>query len=135
MTENSTYRFFNPNPVGSVRKRDCVIRAICAVFNIPWDDAFDMLAERAKQMGTTMDENAVYGSLLRQYGFNMATVPSYCHDCLTGKEFCEDNPTGIYVLGFDGHVATVINGQIWDTFDSGDEIVMYYWFLPAEGDK
>lgn len=133
MTDVNTYRYFNPNPVGAARARDCVIRAICAVFDISWDDAFDILAERAKEMGTTMDENAVYGSILRQYGFNRAVIN--CSDCLTAQEFCVDNPNGVFVLGFDGHVAAVIHGQIWDTFDSGDEILMYYWFLPDEGEK
>lgn len=135
MIETSTYRYFNPNPFNFVRKRDCVIRAICAVLDVSWDEAFDMLADRAKQMGTTMDENAVYWSLLRQEGFNMATVPSYCPDCITGTEFCRTHPYGIYLLGFDGHVAAMIDGKIMDTFNSGDEIVNYYWFLPEEGDK
>ena len=134
MTENSTYEYFQPNPVAN-RTRDCVIRAMCAVFDIPWDDAFDILAERAKSMGVTMDENAVYGSILRQYGFNRATIPNYCPDCFTAKEFCESHPFGIFVLGFDGHVAAVIDGRLMDSFDSSQEIPYYYWFLPTNSEK
>lgn len=124
----STYRYFNPNPVGN-RTRDCVIRAVAAALDMSWDDAFDLVAERAKQMGQTMDENAVYGSILRQCGFYRATVPNSCPDCYTAADFCRDHPHGIYVLGFTGHVAAVIDGQVWDSWDSSDEIPQYYWAL------
>lgn len=133
MIAMNTYRYFQPNPVGNVT-RDCVIRAICAALDMSWDDAFDLLAERAKQMGTTMDENAVYGSILRQCGF-YKMVPLGCPDCYTAREFCLAHPYGVYVLGFTGHVATVIDGQVWDSFDSSDETVTYYWGLPDKGEK
>lgn len=122
----SMYRYFNPNPVAA-RTRDCVIRAMCAVLDISWDEAFDLIAERAKQMGQTMDENAVYGSILRQIGFYRATIPNYCPDCYTAADFAREHPKGVYVLGFTEHVAAVIDGQIWDTWDSSNETVTYYW--------
>lgn len=132
MTGMNTYRYFNPNPVGN-RTRDCVIRAISAALNMSWDDAFDIIADRAKAMGETMDENAVYGSILRQCGFYRAVPPNTCPDCYSARDFCLSHPYGVYVLGFTGHVATVIDGQVWDSFDSSDEIVSYYWGL-QEGD-
>ena len=127
MTDN-TYRYFNSNPLGHIRTRDCIIRALSAVLDISWDDAFDMLAERAKQMGTTMDENAVYGSILRQYGFYCAVPPgNMCPDCITARDFCISHPTGVFLLGFDGHVAACIDGTLLDSWDSSDMIVQYYW--------
>lgn len=83
----SMYRYFNPNPVGNIT-RDCVIRAVSAALDISWDDAFDLVAERAKQMGETMDENAVYGSILRQCGFYRAVISNSCSDCYTARDFC-----------------------------------------------
>ena len=108
---------------------------MCAVLNISWDDAFDILADRAKQMGTTMDDNAVYGSVLRQCGFYRMIPPNNCPDCYSAKDFCKAHPYGVYVLGFTGHVAAVIDGRVWDSFDSSDEYVVYYWALPVEGEK
>ena len=134
MTAMNTYRYFQPNPVGNAT-RDCVIRAIAAALDISWDDAFDLIAERAKQMGQTMDENAVYGSILRQVGFYKMVPPTQCPDCYTARDFCLAHPFGVYVLGFTGHVAAVIDGQIWDAWDSSDEPVTYYWGLPGEGEK
>lgn len=132
MIAMNTFKYYQPNPTGQ-RTRDCVIRAISAALDMSWDDAFDIIAERAKQMGTTMDENAVYGSILRQCGFYRAVPPNNCPDCFTARDFCLSHPHGVYVLGFTGHVATVIDGQVWDSFDSTDEIVNYYWGL-QEGD-
>ena len=132
MTGMNTYRYYNPNPVGN-RTRDCVIRAISAALDMTWDDAFDIIADRAKAMGETMDENAVYGSILRQCGFYRAVPPSTCPDCYTAKDFCRSHPYGVYVLGFTGHVAACIDGQVWDSFDSTDEPITYYWGL-QEGD-
>ena len=127
MTAMNTFRYFNPHPAANVT-RDCVIRAMCAVLGVSWDDAFDLVAERAKQMGQTMDDNAVYGSILRQRGFNRAIIPNSCPDCYTARDFCHDNPDGVFVLGFSGHVAAVIDGQVWDSWDSTEMIPTYYWF-------
>ena len=120
------YRYFNPNPTATIT-RDCVIRAISAVLDISWDDAFDMIADRAKAMGQTMDDNAVYGSLLRQRGFIRAIIPNSCPECYTAADFAREHPHGVYVLGFDGHVSAVIEGEIWDSWDSSGLIPTYYW--------
>ena len=122
----STYRYFQPNPTGT-STRDCVIRAISAVLDVSWDEAFDLIAERAKQMGQTMDDNAVYGSLLRQRGFVRAIIPNSFPECYSARDFVRDHPNGIYVLGFSGHVAAVINGELWDSWNSSDLIPTYYW--------
>ena len=123
----STFRYFQPNPAAN-NTRDCVIRAVSAALDMSWDDAFDLVAERAKQMGQTMDDNAVYGSILRQMGFARAIIPNYCPDCYTAEDFARQHPSGVFVLGFTGHVAAVIDGRIWDSWDSSGLIPQYYWF-------
>lgn len=128
MIAMNTYRYFNPNPVAN-RTGDCAVRAVAAALDIDWDSAYDLIAENAKQMGEIMQSNAAWGSVLRQHGFRRAVIPNTCPDCYTAKDFCMDHPTGIYVLGFGSHVATVVNGKIWDSWDSSEEIPVYYWFI------
>ena len=41
--------------------------------------------------------------------------------------FCEEHPKGVYVLGFGGHVATVVDGVLYDSWDSTQEIPLYYY--------
>ena len=125
----NTYRYFNPNPVGNVTG-DCAVRAVAAALDVSWDTAYDMIAERAKQMGTVMQANAAWGSVLRQHGFYRAAIKNSCPDCYTAHDFCVDHPNGVYVLGFGTHTAAVIDGQLWDSWDSSDEIPQYYWFYP-----
>jgi hypothetical protein len=46
---------------------------------------------------------------------------------MTVREFTLDHPHGIYVVGTGTHVIAVIDGDYYDIFDSGDEIVAFYW--------
>lgn len=117
---------FNPNPVGR-KVGDCAVRAISKALNISWDDAFDLMAFNAKQMGDMPSSDAVWGSVLRENGFTKKTIPNYCPDCFSAEDFCRYYPKGIYVLGFGGHVATVSDGNLYDSWDSSDEIPVYYW--------
>lgn len=118
---------YNANPVSN-RVEDCAVRAVAVALDIPWDDAFDLIAYNAKQMGTMMHSNAAWGSVLRQHGFRREVVPDTCPDCYTTYDFCIDHPEGIYVLGFGSHVATVINGNLIDTWNSSFEIPQYFWY-------
>ena len=121
------WKFFNPNPVGA-REEDCAVRAVCAALGVDWDTAFDMIAKNSKQMGTMMHKNAAWGSVLRQHGFIRKIVPNTCPDCYTAADFCFDHPDGVYVLGFDGHTACVRYGVLLDTWNSLDEIPIFYWY-------
>lgn len=117
---------YNANPVAN-RIEDCAIRAVAVAMHIPWDDAFDLIAESAKGMGGVMHLNAAFGAVLRQHGFRRYIIPNHCPDCYTIKDFCRDHPEGTFVVGTSSHVVAVINGDYIDTWDSGDEIPIYYW--------
>lgn len=117
---------YNANPVAN-RVEDCAIRAVAVALDISWEYAFDLIAKNAKEMGNVMHSNAVFGSVLRQHGFKRFIIPNSCPDCYTLIDFCLDNPEGVYVVGLDSHVVAVIDGNYIDTWDSGNEIPIYYW--------
>jgi hypothetical protein len=79
-------------------------------------------------MGDVMNADSVWGSLLRQHGFYRRTLPDTCPTCYTAQDFCEDHPHGVFVLGFGGHVATVVDGNLYDSWDSSMEIPQFYWY-------
>lgn len=118
---------YNPNPIAN-NVQDCAVRAVSVALGISWDDAFDLITHNAKQMGVMPHNNAAWGSVLRQNGFKRAVIPDNCPDCYTVDDFCADHPRGAYVLGFDGHTTAVIDGNVIDTWDSTDEIPVYYWY-------
>ena len=69
---------------------------------------------------------AVVSEYLRREGFERHVVPENCMDC-TVEEFAEKNNHGIYLLATDTHVIPVISGFFIDTWNSGQEIPIYYW--------
>lgn len=117
---------YNANPVAN-RVEDCAIRAVAVVLDIPWDEAFDLIAQSAKAMGGVMHLNAAFGAVLRKHGFRRYIIPNSCPDCYTIRDFCKDHPHGRYAVGTSSHVVAVIDGNYIDSFDSGDLIGIYYW--------
>ena len=118
---------YNPNPVGR-NVGDCAIRAVSAALNISWEEAYDLVSNAARAMGDMPSSDSVWGAVLRQNGFYKQSIPNRCPDCYTVKDFCRDNPYGVYVLGFGGHVATVVDGDLYDAWDSSLEIPVYVWY-------
>jgi len=118
---------YNPNPA-SRRVGDCAVRAIAAALDLSWDEAFDEISQAAKWMADMPSSDAVWGAVLRKNGFYRSAIPNTCPMCFTAADFARGHPRGVYVLGFGGHVATVKDGEIWDSWDSSNEIPQYYWY-------
>lgn len=125
------WREYNPNPV-SRRVGDCSVRAISKALDTDWEKAYIMIAVNGFVMGDVMSSDAVWGAVLRQNGFSKEIIPNSCPDCYTAEDFCKDHPEGVYVLGFGGHVATIVNGVLYDSWDSSNEIPIYVWYKGEE---
>ena len=121
------YIEFNPNPSGR-RVGDCAVRAVSKALGLDWETAYAMIASAGYLMGDMPSSDSVWGAVLRKNGFYKQTIPDNCPDCYTAEDFCQDNPRGTFVLGFGGHVATVVDGDIYDSWDSSNEIPVYVWF-------
>lgn len=118
---------YNPNPCGR-RVGDCAIRAITKALNVDWETAYEMIVDNGYQMCDMPSSNSVWGAVLRRHGFYRAAIPNSCPDCYTAEDFCKDHPQGIFVLGFGTHTATVVNGRLFDSWDSSQEIPQYFWY-------
>ena len=125
------YIKYNPNPTGR-NVGDCAVRAVAKALKIDWETAYGMIAANGYAMGDMPSSDSVWGSVLRQNGFYRSAIPNRCPDCYTAKDFCEDNPRGTFVLGFGGHVATVVNGNLYDSWNSSEEIPQYFWYRKDE---
>lgn len=119
--------FYNPSPVGR-SVGDCSVRAIAKALNTDWETAYVLMVANGFAMGDMPSSDAVWGSVLRQHGFYKKAIGDSCPECYTAEMFCRDNPKGIYVLGFGGHVATVVDGKLYDSWDSSQEIPAYVWY-------
>ena len=121
------WRYYNPNPVRSDGVGDCAVRAIAKALGLSWEEAFARLAYDAYLMGDMPSSDAVWGALLRQNGFVREVVPNTCPDCYTVGNFAKDHLEGVYVVKSSGHVATVEDGTLYDSWDSSGAIPMYFW--------
>ena len=118
---------YNPNPTGRM-VGDCAVRAVAKALKIDWEEAYLMLCKAGYAMGDMPSSDYFWGALLRQEGFYRKSIPNRCPDCYTARDFCIDNPVGTFVLGFGGHVATVVNGNLFDSWDSSREIPQFVWY-------
>jgi len=120
------WEMFQPNPAGR-NVGDCSIRAVAKALNVDWETAYARVALAGFLMGDMPSSDSVWGAVLRQNGFYREVIPNTCPDCFTAEEFCEAHPNGTYVLGFGGHAATVVDGTLYDSWDSRNEIPIYFW--------
>lgn len=116
----------NANPL---RKTvgDCVIRAISVAEQTEWDETFLDLMTKSFQMKDIPSANEVWGSYLKDLGYSRYVIPNTCPDCYTIRDFATDNPVGTFILATGTHVVAVIDGSYLDTWDSGNEVPIYYF--------
>ena len=120
------YKEFNPNPIAA-RVGDCAVRAVAKALDVDWERAYIMLTINGFAMGDMPSADVVWGATLRQNGFKRYIIPDTCPMCYTAADFCEEHPVGTYVLGFGGHTATVVDGDLYDSWDSSQLAPQFYW--------
>lgn len=69
----------------------------------------------------------VWWAVLGDLGFEQRRLMNTCPDCYTVSDFAQDNQRGAYILGPHEHAVAVINGDWWDTWDSGNTVPTYYF--------
>lgn len=103
------------------------MRAISKVLDQTWEQTYDGLCLRGFEMKDMPSANAVWGSYLRLHGFQRYAIPGTCVDCYSIRDFCIEYPKGTYVLATGTHVVAVLDGTYFDSWDSGNEVPIYYW--------
>ena len=138
-----SFIFYNPNPLEKLTS-DCVTRALTKFLGSTWDEVYDMLYFYGKEMADNMISNEVWQHCLNDLGYDKEKIPDMCPYCYSVKEFCKDHPYGTYLLAvavnyrdyfntshsgkpIGNHVVCVVNGNYYDTWDSGDEVPIYFW--------
>lgn len=116
------WREYNPNPCGRA-VCDCAVRAIAKALDVDWETAFVMMASASLAMCDMPSSNVVWSSLLRMEGFRRKNINGE----MTFGEYVDMNPAGIHVLCSGTHVATAINGILYDAWDSSREYVDFVW--------
>lgn len=120
------YRQKNINPKGHY-VGDCVIRAIAEATGEPWEKVYVELAVQGFIMADMPSSNHVWGTYLASKGYEREIIPNTCPDCYSIADFANDHPQGVFIVATGTHVVAVRDGNYIDTWDSGDEVPVYYW--------
>ena len=118
--------YANPNPKEK-QVPDCVIRAIAIALNLPWLQVFDELCSVARADFDMPSSDNVWGHYLYTKGFKPFLLPSMCPQCTTIEEFTKFYPYGIFIIGTGHHAVAIIDGDYYDSWDSGQEIATFFW--------
>ena len=120
----------NENPANA-RVGDCVVRAISTALGQDWVKTYAELCVQGLMFCDLPSSNAVWGSYLAHKGYKRFAIPNDCN-CYTVENFCKDHPNGTYILGTGTHALTVISGNYYDVWDSGQEAPIYYFTKEEE---
>lgn len=120
------YKFLNLNPVGKTTE-DCLIRAVAAVMEIPWEKAYIDLCNRGLLIYDMPNSAATLSVYLREKGFKRYVISNECPVCYTIEDFCKEYADGKYIVLTSNHAVAVIDGDYYDSTDSGMDIPQYYW--------
>ena len=115
---------YNANPAGR-QVGDCTVRAVSKVLDEDWEQSYSGMALQGFMLCDMPSANHVWGAYLRSKGFERHIIPDTCPDCYSVKDFCKDHPKGRFLLALSGHVVCIIDGNYFDTWDSGNEIPLY----------
>ncbi|MBR0340752.1 MAG: hypothetical protein IJH64_00605 [Oscillospiraceae bacterium] len=121
------FSFFQPNPKNR-NTGDCVVRAICKATAREWHDVYTALCVQGYSLCDWGDSNAVWSAYLLENGFHRQMIPDTCPYCYTITDFGRDHPNGVFIVATGKHVACAIDGVLYDSWDSRNEIVSYYFY-------
>ena len=104
------------------------MRAIATALDISWEESFTQLMIEAFRLSDMPSSNYVTNMFLKSKGFKRRDLPDTCPECYRVKDFCKDHKGNTYIVGTGSHLLAVLPpGNYHDNWDSGDEIVMYYF--------
>lgn len=131
----------NLNPY-SLDTGDCVIRALTLALNYNWFMVHDELCFLSRKMADMPSSNRVWKTYLINKGYKEEFAQNTCPDCLTVERFAKSHPKGRYILSTaeyakardnlivtGTHVVAVIDGDWYDTWDSGGDVPLSYFHV------
>lgn len=106
------YSYFQTSTYG--HKNNCTVRAFHHAFGISYDEAYQLL----KSHGRKDDKGFVFHMLMWKLkgSYNGIIYQEHPNPHMTVGTFVNTYKVGTYILRYRGHVFTVINGVVHDSF-------------------
>lgn len=107
------FKYLNVNP-DKLTISDCVTRAITLATNIPYDEVRKKLFHTAKLLDCSKLCVMCYKFLIE----DVLKCKRVNCDNMYPAEFADEHPKGTYLLRMNGHIVCLVDGCIYDIFDS-----------------
>lgn len=130
--DTATFHYYNANPHNRITT-DCVIRAISTATEIPYNQVVMEMAELQCKTGFDPSENTLINKYLESKGwFKMKQPRKSDNTKYTGREWCKMFK-GTCIANIGGHhIVAIINGRVYDTWNSTDGCIGNYWMKAAQ---
>ncbi len=115
--------YYNVNPKGE-KTGDCVVRAISLALNENYTDIERKLLNISIENRCDMLNKNCYGILLDEYNF-----PKYKVFGKKVYEIAEDFKDKKLIMRLKSHLCCVIEGIIYDLWDTSNEYVDIFWVI------
>lgn len=135
--DTATFHYHNANPKGRITG-DCTFRAVSTALGQSWEQTVMEMAELSCKTGYAINDTKNIDRYLQSKGWVKHKQPRKADNTkLTGKEFCleiQDDFAWVtggvkdVVANIGGHhIVAIIDGQVWDTWDSTDGCIGNFW--------
>lgn len=135
--ETRWFHYYNANPHNKLVS-DCVFRAISVALGQSWETTVLDMTELGLKYGYPANDNHTIDKYLSIRGWVKCKQPRKEDNTkYTGKEWCTElqEPFGnrLYfedkiIANIGGHhIVAIVDGKVWDTWDSTDGCIGNYW--------
>ena len=124
------YKYYQPNEKDLKDKYgDCVIRALTKVLGMSWLEVFDEITPLSREMQIPFNCKPCYEKYLTEVkGFKYVGISnSKGSKRPTVESFSKTNNHGTYLVKVANHVVAIVDGNYYDTWDSGHKSLYGYW--------
>ena len=146
--DTSTFHYHNANPKNKITT-DCVIRELSVGMEKPYEDVVMEMAKFQCETGFDMSSTEGIDRYLQKNGWIRCKQPKKSDGKkYTGKEFCltlshpiYSEELNLYTLPFNWHrviadcgghhIVAVVEGQVWDTWNSTGGSIGIVWVKPC----
>lgn len=127
------YKYFQPNKKDLKDEYgDCAIRAFCKATNSEWLEAYDYMWQISRTVQCPMNCKTGFETVVKSKGFTYGKISNAKGTKRpTVKSFADTHKHGIYICVVSNHYVTIVNGNYYDTWDSGDKCLYGYWYKEA----
>lgn len=128
------YKFYNPHPQQKI-VGDCVKRSLTKASGLTYQEVSNELNRIKREIGaSSYASNSVWQAYVDKNlkGIKISFPAEKGKPRMNGERFCQEHPTGTYILNMAKHLACCVDGVIYDTWDSSEKCVYNAYRIPPQ---